>query len=379
MKEIGVGVIGYGFMGKMHTYGYKTIPLYYQDLPYVIKLKGICDTVPGVAEKAAAQQGFEFATMNPDDIINNDEIDVISVCTPNVFHKDLVIKALKAGKHVYCDKPLTANSEESAEVLEALKEAEGQTTQMALQMRFYPATMLARKLIEEDVLGKTYLFRTSYLHSSGTNPMKALSWKQDKKFGGGGVLLDLGSHAFDVMYSLLGEYESAYTMLDIAYDQRPNKDGDMVKVEGEDTSITMVKMKNGAKGVIEASKVASGCNDELRFEIHGEKGALRFNSMDPGYLEYYDNTIKEGPYGGNKGFTRIDCMSKFEKPGGMFPNPKFTLGFTRPHAHSLFNFINNAYEGKESSPSFAEGAYIQKFMEKCYDSAEKNEWVKIDD
>ncbi len=379
MREIGVGVIGYGFMGKMHTYGYKTIPLYYNDLPYAIKLKGICDTVPGVAEKAAAQQGFEFSTMNPDDIINNAQIDVVSICTPNVFHKDMVIKALKAGKHVYCDKPLTADSQESAQVLEVLKEAKGQTTQMALQMRFYPATMLAKKLIDEGRLGKIYLFRTSYLHASGTNPKKALSWKQDKRFGGGGVLLDLGSHAFDLMYSLLGEYESVYTLLDIAYAERPNSEGKMVKVEGEDTCITMVKMKGGMTGIVEASKVASGCNDELRFEIHGEKGALRFNSMDPGYLEFYDNSLEECCFGGNKGFTRIDCMSKFEKPGGMFPNPKFTLGFTRPHAHSLFNFINNVYEGKESSPSFTEGAYIQHLMEKCYESADKNAWVKIDD
>ena len=92
----------------MATKPYRCIIL---TLPYTIKLKGICDTVPGVAETAKEQQGFEFATMNPDDILNNDEIDVVSVCTPNVFHKDLVIKALRAGKHVYCDKPLTANSE----------------------------------------------------------------------------------------------------------------------------------------------------------------------------------------------------------------------------------------------------------------------------
>lgn len=378
MKELGVGIIGYGFMGKMHTYGYKTIPLYYSNLPYKIKLKGICDTVDGVAESAKQQQGFEFATINPDDIINNKDIDIISICTPNVFHKELVMKALKAGKHVYCDKPLTSNSEESTEVLDLLRNLKNQTTQMALQLRFYPATLLAKQLIEEDKIGRPYLFRASYLHSSGTNPNKALSWKQDKKFGGGGVLLDLGSHAFDLMYHLLGEYEKVYTVLDIAYEQRPNKDGDIVKVEGEDTSITMVKMKNGCPGIVEASKVATGTNDELRFEIHGEKGAVRFNSMDPGYLEYYDNTVKEGSFGGDKGYIKIDCMSKFEKPGGMFPNPKFTLGFTRPHAHALFNFIDNVSKGQESSPSFAEGAYIQHVMEQCYLSADENKWIDVD-
>lgn len=378
MKEIGIGVIGYGFMGKMHTYGYKTIPLYYADLPYLIKLKGVCDVVPGVAETAKEQQGFEFSTMNPDDIINCDEIDIISICTPNVYHKDLVIKALRSGKHVYCDKPLTSNSKESAEVIEVLEKTEDIVTQMALQLRFYPATLLAKQLIDEGRIGKMYLFRTNYLHSSGTNPMKALGWKQDKKFGGGGVLLDLGSHIFDLMYHLIGEYKSVYTILDIAYDQRPNKDGKMVKVEGEDTSITMVKMKNSSTGIIEASKVATGTNDEMRFEIHGEKGALRFNSMDPGYLEFYDNTIKEGSFGGSKGYQRIECMSKYESPGGAFPNPKFTLGFVRAHVHALFNFINNVNNGKKSRPSFSEGAYVQNIMEKCYLSAKENKWVDID-
>lgn len=378
MKEIGIGIIGFGFMGKMHTYGYKTIPLYYTNLPYKIKLIGICDTVPHVAENAKEQHGFKFSTINPDDIINNKDIDIVSICTPNVFHKDLVIKALNAGKHVYCDKPLTSNSKESAEVLEVFEKSKGQITQMALQLRFYPATMLAKQLIDDGKIGKPYLFRTSYLHSSGTNPMKVLSWKQDKKFGGGGVLLDLGSHAFDLMYHLLGEYKSVYTVLDIAYDQRPNKDGDMVKVEGEDTSITMVKMKSGILGIVEASKVATGTNDELRFEIHGEKGAVRFNSMDPGYLEFYDNTIKEQSYGGNKGYIRIDCMQKFDKPGGAFPNPKFTLGFVRAHVHSLFNFVDNVASGTKSEPSFSEGAYIQRVMEQCYISAEKNSWVDVD-
>jgi predicted dehydrogenase len=167
-------------------------------------------------------------------------------------------------------------------------------------------------------------------------------------------------------------------VLNIAYDKRPDKDGVMVKVEGEDTSITMVKMKSGTPGVIEASKVATGTNDELRFEIHGEKGALRFNSMDPGYLELYDNTAKEQSYGGGKGYMRIDCMQKYDKPGGGFPNPKFTLGFVRAHVHSLFNFIDHIDKKTESAPSFSEGAYIQKVMEKCYLSAGENRWTDVD-
>ncbi len=116
MKEIGVGIVGFGFMGKTHTYGYKTIPLYYSNLPYKIKLVGVCDAVGDVAEKAKEALDFEFATTNPDDIFARKDIDIVDICTPNIYHKDGVLKALQAGKNVYCDKPLATSYEETKEL-----------------------------------------------------------------------------------------------------------------------------------------------------------------------------------------------------------------------------------------------------------------------
>lgn len=377
MKEFHVGVIGYGFMGKTHTHSYKTIPLYYSNLPFTIRLEGICDTVPGAAEDAREMQGYAYATTDPDVIINDPRIDIVSICTPNIFHKELVLKALKAGKHVYCDKPLTTNAAESQEILKVLDQYK-QTTQVALQMRFYPAVMRAKELIEEGKLGKIFLYQCDYLHSSGIDPKKPLSWKQNKKFGGGGVLLDLGAHAYDVIYYLLGEYAKVYTVTDIVYPQRPSLDGTLLEVNAEDTALTIAEMKNRAMGKILVSKVATGTMDELRIEIHGEKGALRFNTMDPGYLEFYDATQPDHPLGGSAGFTRIDCHQKYPEPGGHFPNPRFAIGFLRAHAASMFNFLQNVERGEKSSPSFAESAYIQSVMEGCYRSVEADGWVNID-
>lgn len=378
MKEFHVGVIGYGFMGKTHTHSYKTIPLYYSNLPFTIRLEGICDTVPGAAEEAKEMQGYAYASTDPDVIINDPRIDIVSICTPNVFHKELVLKALKAGKHVYCDKPLTMNAAESQEILKVLDQYPKQTTQVALQMRFYPAVMRAKELIEEGKLGKIFLYQCDYLHSSGIDPKKPLSWKQNKKFGGGGVLLDLGAHAYDVIYYLLGEYARVYTVTDIVYPQRPGLDGALLDVDAEDTALTIAKMKNRAMGKILVSKVATGTMDELRIEIHGEKGALRFNTMNPGYLEFYDATQPDHPLGGSAGFTRIDCHQKYPEPGGHFPNPRFAIGFLRAHAASMFNFLQNVERGEKSSPSFAESAYIQSVMEGCYRSVEADGWVNID-
>ena len=153
MKEINVGIVGFGFMGKAHTYGYKTIPLYYSNLPFKIRLVGICDAMPGVAEQAKEQLGFEFATTNPDDIFNNPEINCVDICTPNIYHKEGILNALKAGKNVYCDKPLSASYEESQEILEVLK-GSSSITQVALQYRCFPGTMRAKELIDEGKLGK---------------------------------------------------------------------------------------------------------------------------------------------------------------------------------------------------------------------------------
>ncbi|HBN83133.1 MAG TPA: hypothetical protein DDZ89_04755, partial [Clostridiales bacterium] len=122
MEVYNIGMIGFGFMGKMHAYGYKTIPLYYGDLPWKTNLTGVCTSSVSTAQKAKEPLDFEFATTNPDEIINREDIQIINVCTPNIYHKDVIIKALKAGKHIYCDKPLAVNYAQAQEILGTMKE-----------------------------------------------------------------------------------------------------------------------------------------------------------------------------------------------------------------------------------------------------------------
>ncbi len=377
MDEIRVGIIGFGFMGKTHTYGYKTIPLYYNNLPFKIRLVGICNRTLSVAERAKEELDFEFATNNSDDILLNNDIDVVNICTPNIYHKEAVLKALKAGKDVYCDKPLAVSYDETKEIINVLNRC-SVITQMALQYRFFPATMRAKELIDEGKIGKIMSFRACYLHSGSVDPNKAIGWKQDKNYGGGGVLFDLGSHVLDIMYYLLGEYSSIFAETKIIYPERPDKEGNIVKIEADDVAFMLVKMKNGGIGTIEASKIATGTDDELRFEIHGDKGAIRFNLMEPNWLEYYDNTLPESHYGGFKGYTKIECVQRFKKPGGNFPSSKFSIGWIRGHVHSLYNFLSCVYDRRQASPSFKEGAYIQYVMEKAYESDRKKAWIELE-
>lgn len=381
MKQYGVGIIGFGFMGKAHTYGYQTLSFYYDKLPFKTKLVGICSRRAETVEEARELYGFEFGTTNPDELLSRNDIDIVHVCTPNASHKDLLIKAIQAGKHIYCDKPLVTSNAEAMEVLQELKKAReaGKAifNQMALQNRFFPVTLRAKQMIDEGYIGNPISFRASYLHSGSVDPNKPIGWKLDKSIGGGGVLFDLGSHLLDLIYHLIGKYASISVKTKVLYPKRPDSTGKIIDISAEDLVVITAEMKNGAVGTLEASKIATGTNDELRVEIHGDKGAIRFNLMEPNWLEFYDNRLSDQPLGGVKGFTRIECIQRYEKPGGSFPPSKLAIGWIRSHVHSLYNFLSCVNEGVQASPSLEEGAYIQLVMEKAYEANKSGCWVNL--
>ncbi len=372
MTNYGVGIVGMGFMGKTHAYAHKTLPFYYANLPYKTRLVTACNRSPAAAEYARDYLGFENATTNFEDILSDPEIQLVHICTPNECHYSQVKAALAAGKHVYCDKPLTVTYAEAAELARLAKDS-GLTAQVAFQNRFFPATIRAREIIEEGRLGDILCFRTEYLHSGALDKNKPMGWKQGESAG---VLRDMGSHAIDLITSLVGKFTSVYANSMILYPQRPDKQGNMVDITMEDHATLLVTLENGGTGVIEASKMCTGIDDELRFEIHGSRGALRFNLMQPNTLWFYDATVPEGTYGGSRGFTAIECTARYPAPAG-FPSPKNAVGWIRAHCHSVYEFVNNVHSGRPGSPSMADGAYVQYVMEKTYESIEKKTLVLL--
>lgn len=376
LKELNVGILGFGFMGKMHTFGYRTMPLYYRDLPVKINLVGACTGRSNIDALALEQLGFAYTTRDADRILSDPKIDVVNVCTPNALHYEQVKKALLAGKHVYCDKPL-ATTVADAEELARLADKAGVTAQMCLNYRFLTATQRARQLVEEGFLGDITCFSAVYRHSGSVDPNKPMGWKQDAAMGGGGVLFDLGSHALDLMYWLLGPFQAVQAMTRVLYPQRPAPDGTMVPVTAEDHVVITARMENGATGTVEATKIATGTNDELRFEIYGTKGAMAFNLMEPSWLWVFDNRVPEAPLGGMRGFTRVECVQRYPAPGGAFPSSKSTIGWERGHVHSLYSFVDNVMNGRPGSPSLADGAYIQRVMEAVYQAAREGREVRL--
>lgn len=364
MNTLRVGFLGFGFIGKVHAYGYRTLPFYYPGLP-VGSLVAVCTGRPESA--AAARDGFGFARIEADAmaLCTAPDIDAIHIATPNALHLPALRAAMAAGKHIYCEKPMVSSLAEAHAVADLLPGYRG-TAQMVLQNRFAPATLKAKSLIDAGFLGKRLSFRAAYLHSGSVDPSVPLKWKLNKETAGGGVLFDLGSHIIDLIRHLLGEITEVDCRTSVAYPQRRTLDGSgTAPVTAEDLALITARLADGCLGTIEASKIASGALDELRFEIHGSDGALRFNLMQPNHLEVFEcSGAKHG-----KGWQKLDTTGVYPTPAAVFPSPAMSMGWIRLHVACLASFVQAVSEGRSADPSLATGVRLHEIMDACYRSA----------
>ncbi|HUT35849.1 MAG TPA: Gfo/Idh/MocA family oxidoreductase [Planctomycetota bacterium] len=376
LPEIGVGMIGYGFMGRMHTYAYQSLPFLYDPPPARIRRAVVCTAHRETAHRAAEHGGYERAVTDYRRVVEDPAVDVVHVCTPNAAHREACVAALEAGKHVYCDKPLALNVAEAEEIVAAADSAPQVRHQMTFQYRFLPATLRAKELMEAGFVGRLFSYRAAYLHAGYVEADRPMSWRLDAAASGGGALFDLGAHVIDLMRHLAGEVASVSARCKTFITERPNGKGGRAPVEVDDLALMQVELAGGALGTIECSRLATGTNDELRFELHGEQGALRFNLMDPNWLYAYDHRDATGPYGGDRGFKAIEAVQRYPAPAAL-PGPKNAIGWTRAHVACLYNFIACVVEGRPSKPDFRDGLAVQRIMAAAQQSSQTGRWVDI--
>ena len=375
--RIGIGVVGFGFIGKIHTLAYRSIPLYFDPCPVEPVLVGVCTSRPETAEKAVKTGGFEFGTHCYEELLQRDDIDVIDICTPNQMHRDQVIAALDAGKHVYCDKPLTVTLQDALDIKAAVERHPALCHGMAFHCRFIPAVMRAKQMIDAGFLGRLYHFRATYYHAGYTDAARPISWRLSKE-AGGGALSDLGSHIIDAMVYLLGGFRRVRASLETFITERPKTAGssEMVRVEVDDYVCLEAEPVQGGRGLIEASRFATGTQDGFTFEIYGEKGSLKFDMMDPNFLYAYDETAPPGELGGMRGYTQIECVQRYPAPSAL-PSPKLPVGWTRFHVQSIYDFLAALVEGRTGSATLLDGIRVQCIDEAVRLSAEDGSWVDV--
>jgi len=368
--EFGIGLLGTKFMGKAHSHAYRSMTTF-MGIEIIPKLIAIYGRVPEYTSYVAKAYGYKRYYLDWRKLIRDPEVEVVDNSLPNFLHKDPSIEAIELGKHVICEKPLARNLEEALEMLRAARKS-GIIHGLIFNKRNFPAIQLAKKYIEEGRLGKILHFRFAY-HQDWATKNQRYTWRFNKEQAGYGVVGDQGSHVIDMIRYLIGEVDEVIATSTIDIKKRIDENGKERNVDVEDSISILMKLKNGAHGVIEASRYSRGMKNYFVFEIYGEEGSLYFNMERLNELWYYDATEKVE----ESGFKRI-LVSESEHPYYKHFWPAgHTIGWVESFIIHLYRYLKSIKEGREFKPNFYDGAVINAILDSIYKSIEERRWVKV--
>lgn len=370
LKRVRVGIIGYGGVGRLHALGYRSIPLHYGLRADTVQIVSVATAHGESAEGAAREIGCERWTDNYVELIEDPDVDLVTVATPNDSHEEIVVAAADAGKHIFCEKPVARKVIEAKRMRDAVERA-GVKAQLNFNFRYYPAVQHARKLIDDGLLGRVFSYRAAFYRSSYIDPEKPMSWRLRRDIAGGGALFDLGSHVLDAIYFLLGDFKAVMGIAETMIEERPTASGadERERVDVDDITLMQARMANGALGSIESSRLATGVTNEMALEIYGDRGALRFHSQDPSWLHVCD---AQSPRGG------------FQKVGGRFTDqlaPHWTMapGFAPTFAAGQYALLRAISEDSRPAPDLNDGLHVQAVMEAALRASREGRWVGLDE
>ncbi|MFQ1020838.1 Gfo/Idh/MocA family protein [Tardisphaera saccharovorans] len=367
---IKVALLGHGFIAKAHVRGFiSATELYGAEKP---ALEVVYGRRTDALSDFASRFGFNTYTTDLEKALSQG--DLVDNCLPNHLHAPVAIQAVERGKHVLLEKPM-AVSVEQAEELVSVARRQGVKASVGFNYRFLPAISLAKRLISEGRLGIVHTFRAAYLQSYLADPNTVVAesgtligWRQKKELAGSGSLGDLGSHAIDLARYLIGDISHVVSQEKILYPERPTGSGEKIKIEVDDAFMALVKFAQGAFGSIEASRIAPGMKNQLRVEVHGNRGSIRFNLERPSELEVY---LEEE--GDAKGFRDVIVDDPNWWP------PGHVLGWEHSVAIEVSHFLKAVQEDAPIYPAatFEDGLAVQKVLDAIDRSARSGRWESI--
>ncbi|MDO5083583.1 MAG: Gfo/Idh/MocA family oxidoreductase [Arachnia propionica] len=385
MQELNVGLIGGGFMGKAHSLAYAAMPMFFWPAPAIPVRRIVAEADAELAATAARRFGFERSTADWREIVEDPDIHVVDIATPNNLHAEAAIAAARAGKHIICEKPLARTSEEAKAMYDAVKDA-GIVHMVAFNYRRTPAVMLARKYIEEGAIGKILSFRGTYLQDWSADPDSPLSWRFQKSIAGSGTLGDIATHVIDMARYLVGEIASVNAMMTTWIPDRPvqsggadllgtSKDsgGPRAEVDVDDEVITMLRFADGAIGSLEATRNAYGRNNFITFEIHGTEGSIHFNYERRDELQVC--FAADDP--DRRGFRTVYTGPAHPCGDALWPIPALGIGYGETKIIEAHDFFKAIAEGGSVSPNFADGYQIALIDDAIVESAASGSWVEV--
>ena len=374
MAHLNVALIGYAFMGRAHSNAYRQVGRFFTP-KHLPRMKVLCGRTPAGVKAAAAQLGWEETATDWREVVARKDIDIVDIATPGESHAEIAIAAARAGKIVFCEKPLANTIADARRMLAAVERA-GVIHMICHNYRRAPAVMLARQLIEEGRLGRLYHFRGTYLQDWVADPAVPLYWRLRKEAAGTGALGDIASHSLDLGRFLVGEISEVTAALETFVKQRPLPDNPKKKgrVTVDDASASVVRFANGALGTIEASRFATGRKNYNRFEINGSKGSVAFNLERMNELEVYltedDRRVQ--------GFHTVMVTDGAVHPyfSHWWPDGHI-IGYEHTFIHTVYDLLEAIATDTVPTPNFDDGVRNQQVLDAMEKAAATRRWVRI--
>jgi predicted dehydrogenase len=373
MRPINVALIGYQFMGKAHSNAYRQVARFFSP-KLTPRLKVICGRTPSKVRAAAREYGWDEASTDWREVVDRPDIDLVDVCTPGDSHADIAIAAARAGKAVFCEKPLGNTVPEAERMLAAVRKA-GVVHMICHNYRRAPAVMLAKQLIDEGQLGEIRHYRGTYLQDWITDPAFPLVWRLQKEKAGSGALGDIAAHSIDLARFLVGEITDVAGELKTFIASRPLPDNPKRKgkVTVDDAATALVRFAGGAIGTIEATRMAPGRKNFNRFEINGSRGSLAFDLERMNELELYLESDKPS----TRGFRRIIVTESSHPYIKAWWPPGHIIGYEHTFTHTVFDLLEGMAAGRSPKPDFEDGVRNQRVLGAIEQAAASRRWVEV--
>jgi predicted dehydrogenase len=369
MKQLNIGLIGYGFMGRAHSNGYRRVNNFF-DLQYQPVLKAACGRNSEQVKAFASKWGYESTETDWRKLIERKDIDAIDICTPNNTHKEIALAAAKAGKMILCEKPLSMNTAEGAEMVKAVEQAKV-PNMVWYNYRRVPAVTLAKKLIDEGKLGRIFHYRAKFLQDWTISPDLPQGgtalWRLDVAAAGSGVTGDLLAHCIDTAIWLNGEFADVSAITETFIKERKhNLTGKVEKVGIDDACSFIGHFENGSLANFESTRYARGHKALYTFEINGEHASIAWDLHDLHRLQYFEHR-DEGQLRGWRSIHVTDSDHPYMKNWWV---PGLQIGYEHSFVHQVADFLEGLATGKPAHPTFRDALHTQAVCDAVLESAQ---------
>lgn len=374
LRKVGIGLLGCGFIGRVHANAYLKIPFSFPDPPAYPEPVALCDMVDA-AEKAASMK-FLGCYTDWRKMAADPRIKIFDNCTPDNMHAEPTIGAAENGKHVICEKPLAMTVADAKAMLDAVQKA-GVKHMVCHNYRFIPAVRLAFELIQKGLIGEIYQFRGCYQQQIGHDPDAPIENAWYASGTKSGVLLGIGSHVIDIARFLVGEISTVSGLLKTFNTSRKNAAGETQQVTADEANIACVEFADGAIGTIESSGVSAGRNNQLTWEVNGTKGSIAWALEDPNHLQVYN---ADAPVQEIAGFTNVSVTTSNHPLQVVYLPPGHNAGWEYGHTHAIRHFIDCVVNDKPVGPyaaTFEDGYKVQVIMEALGQSSREGKKIEI--